>query len=157
MAVAPEIIERPKSDRNRSWKTLRPHPMTVISSTDPTWPTALAQARARAQNDGTVDSPFLSDPAADTASNSNKDPSRDVESIQGDIGFTEMSRLENYLPREAPKWVYPYQDVTAHLSKRETAGHLIPANENMDPAFYFVFSVGVPFVDDEPSAHQTPL
>lgn len=129
-----EVIERPKSDKSRQWRSLRPHPMTAISCNDPQWSTALAQARARADEGGEPDSPQTSE------SDTNKDIVKDVESIEGDLGFGEMLRLESYLPREAPKWVYPYQDVTAHLSKRETAGHLIPSNENSEPAFYFVFS-----------------
>lgn len=130
-----EIIERPKSDKSRLWKALRPHPMTAISCHDPQWQTALAQARARAGDKGAIDSPSQSE------SDTNKDPIRDIETIDGDLSFSEMLRLESHLPREAPKWVYPYQDVTGHLSKRETAGHLIPSYEHDEPAFYFVFSV----------------
>jgi hypothetical protein len=130
-----EVIERPKSDRDRAWKAIRPHPMTAISCRDPQWPGAVAQAWADLEVDvGKPNSPI------DLDSDIN-DSARDIESVEGDLSFKEMHLLESYLPRESPKWVYPYQDVTAHLSKRETAGHLIPSIENGEPAFYFVFSV----------------
>jgi hypothetical protein len=130
-----EVIERPKSDKDRAWKAIRPHPMTAISCRDPQWSTAVAQAWARLEGGGKPNSPIDLEPEF------NRDSAKDVEAVDGDLSFKEMHLLEKYLPRERPKWVYPYQDVTAHLSKRETAGHLIPSIENGEPAFYFVFSV----------------
>lgn len=134
-SVPGEIIERPKSDKNRAWKAIRPHPMTAISCRDPQWAAAVAQAWAHLGDEGKTDSPM------EPESEENKDSVKDIETVDGDLSFRDMLLLESYLPREAPKWVFPYQDVTAHLSKRETAGHLIPSVENGEPAFYFVFSV----------------
>jgi hypothetical protein len=134
-AVPGEMVERPKSDRSRGWKAVRPHPMTAISCKDAQWNTALQEAKNRFRDEGQPISPPRLD--LDTS----QDAARGIETIEGDLSFQEMASLEPYLPRESPKWVIPYRDVTAHLSKRETAGHLIPSTENGEPALYFVFSV----------------
>ena len=130
-----EVIERPKSDKNRRWKMFRPHPMTAISCRDPQWQDAVAEAWAQVGENMKMDFPVESEV------DGTKDSVKDIEIIEGDLSFQEMLVLESHLPREPVKWVFPYQDVTAHLSKRETAGHLIPSVENGEPALYFVFSV----------------
>jgi hypothetical protein len=109
--------------------------MTAISCRDPQWPLAVSEARNRLYQEGA--------PAANPLANVESGPEdvKGVETIEGDLSFAEMAILEPYLPREPPKWMNPPCDVTAHLSKRETAGHLIPAIENKEPALYFVFSV----------------
>jgi hypothetical protein len=109
--------------------------MTAISCRDPQWPSAVSEARNRLYQEGA--------PAANPLANVESGPEdvKGVETIEGDLSFAEMAILEPYLPREPPKWMNPPCDVTAHLSKRETAGHLIPAIENKEPALYFVFSV----------------
>jgi hypothetical protein len=135
-AVPGEMVERPKSDRSRGWKAVRPHPMTAISCKDPQWNTAVQEAWNRLRDEGQPSTPPKFD--LDTS----QDIPRGIETIEGDLSFQDMALLEPYLPRESPKWVIPYRDVTAHLSKRETAGHLIPSYENAEPALYFVFSVG---------------
>ncbi|KAG8773745.1 hypothetical protein FRC15_001829 [Serendipita sp. 397] len=127
------VVERPKSDKRRSWRTSRPHPMTAISCHDPTWAAALNAAWAKYHQDGSP-SPSLDLLEAP------QEPSRDIETIEDDLSLEDMIRLEPYLPREPPNWVVPYVDKTAQLSKRETAGHLIPSVENGEPALYFVFS-----------------
>lgn len=134
-SIPGELIERPKSDRSRGWKAVRPHPMTALSCKDPRWDLALQEARGHLQREGQPSSPLRAD--FDTS----QDSVRGIETIEGDLSLNDMLLLEPYLLRESPKWVIPYRDVTAHLSKRETAGHLIPSFENGEPALYFVFSV----------------
>lgn len=130
---ATTVIERPKSDKSRSWRSIRAHPMTAISCQDPSWQSAVNAAWARFHQEGKVSNP-------PQALDSTQEQSRGTATVVGDLSLPEMMVLERYLPREPPKWVIPYADVTSQLSKRETAGHLIPSCENGEPALYFVFS-----------------
>jgi hypothetical protein len=109
--------------------------MTAISCRDPRWNSAVIEARSRAATDGKCLSP------ASSPVDGQHETIGGVQSIEGDLSFREMALLEPYLPREEPKWDYPYRDVTYQLSKRETAGHLIPSKDTGETALYFVFSV----------------